>query len=202
LLILARVARNTGDYPRSVALAREGLDLAWGQRDQQQVAAALDYFALLAAELDMAERAALLFGASERLHELFGVPPYAGNDGGRERALATSRDRLGPDASAAAWAAGQTLPLEDSVAEAGRVEATPDATASTSPIADGARRGLTPREREVLGLLAAGLSDREIAEALFVSRYTAANHVARILAKLGVPSRTAAATYAVRHGLA
>jgi DNA-binding NarL/FixJ family response regulator len=66
----------------------------------------------------------------------------------------------------------------------------------------GRDRGLTRRECDVLRLLAEGKSDREIAETLFVSRHTAANHVASILGKLGVPSRAAAAAYAVRHGVA
>jgi DNA-binding CsgD family transcriptional regulator len=60
---------------------------------------------------------------------------------------------------------------------------------------------LTAREVEVLGLLAEGKSDRDIAEALFISRHTARNHVANILAKLGVSSRSAAAAHAVRFGL-
>ena len=63
------------------------------------------------------------------------------------------------------------------------------------------RHGLTPREVEVLRLLAAGQSDRRIAELLFISRHTAANHVASILGKLALHSRAAAAAYAVRHGL-
>jgi DNA-binding CsgD family transcriptional regulator len=47
-----------------------------------------------------------------------------------------------------------------------------------------------------------GLSDREIAGVLFVSRHTANNHVGSILSKLGVPSRAAAAAWAVRNDLA
>ena len=54
----------------------------------------------------------------------------------------------------------------------------------------------------MLQLLALGQSDRDIAEALFISRHTAMKHVANILAKLGVGSRTAAATVALREGLA
>ncbi|MDP9365418.1 MAG: LuxR C-terminal-related transcriptional regulator, partial [Chloroflexota bacterium] len=61
---------------------------------------------------------------------------------------------------------------------------------------------LTRREREVLGLLVEGRSDREIGEALFIGHRTVSTHVANILAKLRVDSRTAAATLAVRRGLA
>ena len=60
---------------------------------------------------------------------------------------------------------------------------------------------VTPREREVLSLLAAGLTNREIAGRLVVSEHTVHRHVTNILRKLGLPSRTAAAAHAVRHGL-
>jgi len=60
---------------------------------------------------------------------------------------------------------------------------------------------LTEREREVLRLLAAGRSDREIADALYVSRRTASKHVSSILAKLAAPSRTAAVAIAIQHDL-
>ena len=60
---------------------------------------------------------------------------------------------------------------------------------------------LSPRELDVLRLVVDGRSNQEIATALFISRPTVANHVASILSKLGVDSRTAAATWAVRQGL-
>jgi DNA-binding NarL/FixJ family response regulator len=78
---------------------------------------------------------------------------------------------------------------------------TPDARALHLPDAD-SRHGLTPREREVLRLLVDGRSNRAIAETLSLSERTVENHVLHILTKLGLESRTAAATYAVRHGLA
>ena len=60
---------------------------------------------------------------------------------------------------------------------------------------------LTPREREVLALLAEGLTNRAIAERLVLSEHTVHRHVTSILRKLDLPTRTAAATAAVRSGL-
>lgn len=75
-------------------------------------------------------------------------------------------------------------------------------------LADSVRRpqradvALTPREREVLMLLAQGASNRTVAQALVVSERTARTHVSAILSKLGLASRTQAALWAVREGLA
>jgi DNA-binding NarL/FixJ family response regulator len=62
--------------------------------------------------------------------------------------------------------------------------------------------GLTGREAEVLALVAAGRSNREIAAVLVLSHKTVARHLSNIFAKLGVSSRTQAAAYAFEHGLA
>ncbi|MGQ4364310.1 response regulator [Streptomyces sp. SAS_272] len=61
---------------------------------------------------------------------------------------------------------------------------------------------LTEREREVLGLIADGRSNREIARALVLSEKTVKTHVSNILMKLDVADRTQAALWAVRHGVA
>ena len=65
----------------------------------------------------------------------------------------------------------------------------------------GALGELSAREREVLGLVAQGLSDAQIAERLVISPHTVHRHVANILAKLGLPTRAAAAAAAARVGL-
>ena len=61
--------------------------------------------------------------------------------------------------------------------------------------------GLTERELEVLRLVAAGESNRQIAEALVLSEHTVARHLQNIFAKLGLSSRTAAGAFAFEHGL-
>lgn len=89
-------------------------------------------------------------------------------------------------------------------AHAGRSTLSPEAAqvlihAATQPPAPG--YNLTERERAVLALLVEGLNNTEIAAKLGVSSSTIKSHVSHLLAKLGVTSRTEAATLAIRHGL-
>ena len=84
-------------------------------------------------------------------------------------------------------------------AEAARAEAiarAADASETEAPAV-----AVTRRERDVLRLLADGLTNRQIAEQLVVSEHTVHRHVANILRKLELPSRTAAAAFALRTGL-
>jgi len=78
--------------------------------------------------------------------------------------------------------------------------AAPPATGTVSPT-PAERLGLTPREREVLALVAGGRTNQQIAEELFISVKTAGIHVSNILAKLGVGNRVEAAAAAHRGGL-
>ncbi|NUQ90858.1 MAG: response regulator transcription factor, partial [Glycomyces artemisiae] len=63
------------------------------------------------------------------------------------------------------------------------------------------RPALTARESEIVGLLAEGLGNRQIAQRLFVTEATVKTHLVHIFAKLGVDSRTAAVAAAVQQGL-
>jgi DNA-binding NarL/FixJ family response regulator len=76
-----------------------------------------------------------------------------------------------------------------------------DHATSARPPDDDRLAELTPREREVLTLLGHGMSNRQIAEALYVAEKTVKTHMSSILTKLRVTDRTQAALYAVRHGI-
>jgi ATP/maltotriose-dependent transcriptional regulator MalT len=74
-------------------------------------------------------------------------------------------------------------------------------TPSGAGAPDGSAAALTPREVEVLGLLARGSSNRQIGKALFISEKTASVHVSNIIGKLGAASRTEAVAVARRSGV-
>jgi DNA-binding NarL/FixJ family response regulator len=125
--------------------------------------------------------------------------------GGDDQALAAVR------AGAAGWLGKDVPPaeLESAIrtvhrggsvfdpAVAGRLLAEVASPAGSDPGLD----QLTAREREVLALLGRGLSNRDLATALFVAEKTVKTHVSAILAKLHLTDRTQAAQFAVRHGL-
>ena len=82
--------------------------------------------------------------------------------------------------------------------------ATPPSTTghSSPPSAPEHPAGLTPREIEVLGLVAAGMTNAQVAKELFLSPRTVEAHLASIYHKLGVTSRAGATRFALEHGLA
>jgi DNA-binding CsgD family transcriptional regulator/tetratricopeptide (TPR) repeat protein len=105
-----------------------------------------------------------------------------------------------------AWEAAIGLgaePLTDATAAlAGRARITLGGVEASDPANESARElGITPREREVLDLVARGRTNREVATILTVSTRTVDTHVSRLLTKLGVSRRTEAADVARRHGL-
>jgi len=144
----------------------------------------------------------------ERLGQPYRIA-YAGFR--QAEALLASSDResaavvLGHAAEVTGRLGARPLDIEiQALARRARLDLTPHAGAPT--VATGAstpadQLGLTPREAEVLALVAAGRSNRQIAHALFISPKTVSVHVSNILAKLGVAGRVEAAAIAHRLGL-
>jgi non-specific serine/threonine protein kinase len=199
LTSLGRIARDRGDFARAADLYRESLILHWDDGDRGRIAGCLNGLAIVCALVGDAEPAARLFGAAEALREAVGAP-VPRHRGQHDRAVAAARAVLGPEAFARAWSAGRALPLADAVMEAGAVR-----PAVAGPLAQQPSPadpfGLTSREVEVLRLVRAGLSNREIGERLCITQRTAQTHVQHIFDKLRVSTRAEAAAAAVEHGL-
>ena len=131
------------------------------------------------------------------------VSPMALSSFNYEGRLAAARSQLDEEIWSGAWAKGKAMPLEQAVeyalSEAEEEHETPTLVAvpkQQPPLAaDEPTERLTPREREVALLVARGLTNRQIASELSVSRSTANNHVARILRKLGLRSRAQIAAW-------
>jgi non-specific serine/threonine protein kinase len=154
--------------------------------------------AVVATETGQYPLAARLLGASIRSGYQFKLPERTAFD----RAAATSRQRLGDAEFDREHAIGRRLRHDELQAALDDLAAGVDTPREQGAAPARVTTALTEREMEVLQLLAEGLTNQEIADALFVSRRTAATHVDHILTKLTVRSRTAAVAYAVRHGLA
>jgi len=199
---LALVARERGDTAATLAHFRAALAYYGRLGERWHAALCLEGIALAARQRAPAPAARLL-GAAAALRSALRAPRPPVGRVVYEQAVAELRAALGEAAFEAAWAAGQTAPLEHAVGEA---ETIADASLPPRPAAPpgggaAAADGLTPREADVLRLLAAGRSNQAIADALCIGRGTVKGHVTNILGKLGLPSRAAAVAYAHTHGL-
>jgi non-specific serine/threonine protein kinase len=138
-----------------------------------------------------ASAAVQLFAAGEAALASMHSQLWPANRRDYDRWLGHARARLSEESFADAWSRGSSLSLEEAIASASKTAVPTERGASE----------LTSREREVAALLARGLSNREIGHALVVTEKTAANHVQRVLDKLGVHSRTQLAARAAEFGL-
>ncbi len=178
--------------------------------DRRGLAECLEGLAGTSVAAGLAASGARLFGAAEALREAIGaaVPPRD-RDRYAEQVEA-ARTSLGPNAFAAAWTVGRALSLDDALSEAVAVpasiaEKTPPALSVKPVVLPSASElpdGLSSREVEVLRLLAAGLTNAQIGERLFISPRTVNAHLYRIYNKLDLASRSAAIRYVFDHGLA
>jgi non-specific serine/threonine protein kinase len=199
---LGFIACDRGDQAAAAARFAAGLPL-WRQLGTREMQADwLAGVAALAAIHGTPKRAARLFGAATGLRDSLGHAFTLPERIVFDRAAAAARAALGDNEFAAAWSAGQTQPLDQSLDEASEFLSliTPPAPPS-EPRGAAYNAELTRRERDVLRLLVAGRSDKEIAEALFVGTRTVQSHAENIYAKLGVRNRHEATAVAVRRGL-
>ena len=199
---LAHVGRAelfAGRPERARAAYREALNLSAETHDNLNVVRSLEGCGGLAAADGDLDRAAQLLAAASFLRDRFGIYRRPPTQAGFERMLVDVRDRLDEATFAAAWLDGSSLSLDEAIVVARAVTSMPEAATVNGGRAAGAQtHGLTKRELEVLRLVGQHLTDREIADRLFIARRTVSKHVEAILAKLGVSSRREAAAEARR----
>jgi DNA-binding CsgD family transcriptional regulator/tetratricopeptide (TPR) repeat protein len=156
------------------------------------------YLGMLAATLGEPDRAAAHFESALDLNRRMGMPTWVARTAYEYARLLLGQ---GPGARGKAEALlGEAAGLAEQIGMAGLL-----AKVRALGIADpdgGLPDGLSPREAQILDLVARGLSNREIGEELSISEHTAANHIRSILRKTDCANRTEAASYAHRHGLA
>jgi predicted ATPase/DNA-binding SARP family transcriptional activator/DNA-binding CsgD family transcriptional regulator len=193
---LGLVALCQGDYARAAMLSSESLRLSEESLDHELIPWALDALAGVCGQQGSVGRAARLWGAAEVLREASGLSQPPDDKRVLEPFLEAARSRLEKAAFQAAWEEGRAMTEEQAVAyalsekeeqEAPKLVAVPE---QQPPLADGPTERLTAREQEVALLLARGLTNRRIALELSISEHTVANHVRKILKKLGLRSRT------------
>ncbi len=156
------------------------------------------HLGMLTATLGEWERAEAHFERAMELNRGLGARTWIAHTAYEHGRMLLRRGRDGRDR------AGELLGEADELAEQigmPSLLARIRALGAPRPVA-GPPDGLSFREVQILGLVAKGLSNREIGSALFISEHTAANHIRSILRKTSCANRTEAASYAHRHGLA
>jgi excisionase family DNA binding protein len=185
---MARFALEEGDPARAKRFFIESLHVSWDHRDLWAVPRALRGLAEIMLRADQPRLAARFAGAEAAVRDKLSVPLAPPSPLGAA---------LREPPFTADWEAGRAAPLAEIVAEAGALD-TPGLT--DAPVAPPASpvAGLTRRQSEVLRLVGQGLTDREIADALYISTRTVGAHVSAILHTLGVANRQSARAFA-RH---
>lgn len=195
-LFLTHVALAASDVAGGRTSLAEALALSADQGAPRSIAPdAIATAAVFAQTVGQSETAARLLGWAALGLELAGRTSHLPERTLYERAVTRARAVLGPSAFAAALEIGRKTSLTAVFAMASEL------VAGANPVASKMSAGLSPRETEVVRLLARHLTDKEIAEALSLSPRTVMHHVSSLLRKLGVTSRREAAAWAAQHGL-
>jgi non-specific serine/threonine protein kinase len=193
---LASVVARQGDLDRAWVVAAESLDVSRRLGDRLGIARALEAFALLAGWQDRPERALRLAAAAIKLRQSIAAPPSRREERALERTRAAAKLSAGPDIAEASETQGRAMSLEQAIAYACDVDVSQPSKRSAASLDN-----LTPRERDVLRLLARGRSNRQIAAELVLGERTVETHVSNILSKLGLNSRAEAAIWAVENNI-
>lgn len=198
LLVLGEAETECGNLERAAGHYAELLGLWSETQSKELLFSAVSRTASLARRCGNPDAAVTLLAAIDTLGRSVAlVAPLELGIAAQEQQAA--RAQLGADPFASAWDVGTQMSIERMISDSMAVLSS--LSERPLPAEPPATDLLTAREQDVIRLLAAGKPNREIASALSISESTAISHVRNILSKLGLNSRTAAAGWAIRHGL-
>jgi DNA-binding CsgD family transcriptional regulator len=188
---LGAIAQEQGDHQRAAELFEEGVKRNRKLGNKAILAELMEGIARVAAALGAAVRAARLYGATEALREAISVPVPESDRTRYGRHMAAASSLVDEEAWKEAWAEGKAMELEQAVEYALSAGDSPKIAKRPPEQSSPEARPplLTRREREVAELVARGLTNRRIAEELFVSERTVDHHVSNILKKFKLSSR-------------
>jgi DNA-binding CsgD family transcriptional regulator len=192
---LAVAVLRRGRHEEATTLAREALETLSRQGTRWFLPECLEVLAGEALRAGQHERAVALYGATAAQRQGTGAEPFAPHRADIERGITAARVALGESGFARSWEHGRALTSGRTIEEA--LHPTESSTQRTTSAAQ-----LTQREAEVLRLVVAGKTNREIASELVISPKTVGRHLEHVYAKLGVSSRVEATAAALRQGLA
>jgi predicted ATPase/DNA-binding NarL/FixJ family response regulator len=191
---LSIITWRGGDTARATQLCLDALRIHRSFGNAVGTANAFEILAWIAAVERLHVRAARLLGAAEALWHAMDAAPFPYLLDYHAECESAVRRALGERSFETAHRAGTDSPLAENAAYAlGEVDEV------TGPDAPDGASALTRRERQIAELVANGLSNREIAASLVISRRTAEGHVEHILAKLGFTSRVQVAAWVAEH---
>jgi predicted ATPase/DNA-binding CsgD family transcriptional regulator len=193
-----------GELGRAKPQFGENLALSKVRGDRGTLLMSLEGLACVAGAEGEDLRAARLFGAAEALMGVIGYRLVPQERAVLEPYRASVRTRLGEAAWEKAVAEGEALGVDQATEYALSKERSSKHFSPTQSAVSSTPEhpaGLSPREVEVLGLVAEGLTNAQVAERLFLSPRTVQRHLNSIYHKLGVSSRTAATRFALEHRL-
>jgi DNA-binding NarL/FixJ family response regulator len=158
---------------------------------------------MLATTMERWEDSAQHFEDALAMNAHMGARPWLAHTQYQYAVMLLARNQLGDRGKAMALLAEALTTVRKLGMRAleGRIALYIEPRPASVPVASDVLDDLSQREVEVLHLLAAGKSNREIADALCISLNTVATHVRNILTRTGTANRTEAAAYALRHGL-
>ena len=194
LMALARISQREGSLDDAENALHEALEMLSQSRLVPEIVDAFEHIATIACSTESFVESARLLGATQATRGRIGYarPPIRIRE--IESTLETSREAIGSAAFDVAFSEGLELSIEGALAYATR--------------ARGERKrpshgwsSLTPTELEVARLVRDGLTNPQIAQRMFISKYTVMTHVSHVFTKLGLKNRSELASEATRRGI-